>query len=1032
MNIAAISVRNPVFSNLLLLVMLVGGIITYRSMTREVFPEIPLDMILIRTIYTNAPPEEVEKQITIPIENSIENIENVESVASQSYESVSMIEVKVQQGTQDLQKMVNDIKTGIEQIEHYPEEAEEPQVIEVKSQIPVIGVSVSGDMPEVARRKVTEELKTRLMRVDGVASLQISGLRNIEIWVEADPLRLNALGISVNQIASAIGDANVSLPAGNIEGVRQEFPLRTPEKLKRPGDVKRVVIKRDGAGRTIRVEDVAQVTETFEEKESFGRVDGKDAMTLIVMKSQTGNTIEITNDVRRIIGEMQKELPDQVILKDYQDSSRYIRQRLKTLYKSGAIGLALVCLVLFTFLNWRMAFWTAIGIPASFLGAFLVMDQFGITINMMSLFSMILVLGMVVDDAIIVSENVYRYLLLGYPAGKAAVMGTMEVVMPVTAAIITTIAAFLPMLMMTGIMGKFIATIPIVVSITLFMSLIEAFFILPSHLADFSKSSNKPFETESAWFKKVRRVYRKIIKYALRRRYMSLATAMLLVTASLLYAFTQMNFVMFKPKDLVGFLVKLEMPVGTRLEETGNVLRQVEEIASSLPKGDVVTSVSMIGTTLDYSTGRVTYGSHVAQTLFESTEFDTEGRRNAFVVADEVRQKLKMITGARSLEVKELGGGPPVGAALEARISGDNYGTLTELTRLLKEHLRSIPGVEDIKDNYTQGKIEILLKPDSQKMPLMNLTDAQIAMAVKSYFDGRVATTIKRGKDDIDVTVKYALPYRDDVSFINQAKVTNSKGEQVRLLTVADIEWKRGYSTINHYNGKRTIKVFADVDTDVITSGQLTKKVDRFFETISKRYPGYTLTFGGEREEQMKSVSSLLRATVIALLIIYLILGTLFKSFLQPLVVLSAIPFSFIGVIVGHKIMGEPIGILSLIGFAALIGIVVNDSLVMVDFINKARLRGAPRWLSVLRSSFVRFRPVILTSLTTIFGLSTLAFKTTGQAAFLAPMAISIVFGLVFSTALTLVIIPCTYAILDDFLLRLFGKQAVTFHEREI
>ncbi|MFQ5432097.1 MAG: efflux RND transporter permease subunit [Nitrospinota bacterium] len=1024
--------RNPVFSNLLLLVMLIGGIITYRSMTREVFPEVPLDMILIRTVYTNAPPEEVEKQITIPIENSIENIENVESVASQSYESVSIVEVKVRQGTQDLQKMVNDIKTEIEQIENYPDDAEEPRVIEVKSQIPVIGVSVSGDIPEVARRKVTEELKNRLMRIDGVASLQISGLRDIEIWVEADPLRLNALGISVNQIANAIGDANVSLPAGNIEGVRQEFPLRTPEKLKRPGDVKRVIIKRGAAGRSIRVEDVAQVTETFEEEESFGRVDGENAMTLIVMKSQSGNTIEITNEARRIIAGMQKELPEKVTLKAYQDSSRYIRQRLKTLYKSGAIGLVLVCLVLFAFLNWRMALWTALGIPASFLGAFLLMDQFGITINMMSLFSMILVLGMVVDDAIIVSENVYRYLLMGYPSGRAAVMGTMEVVMPVTAAITTTVAAFLPMLMMTGIMGKFISTIPIVVSITLFMSMIEAFFILPSHLADFSASSKKPLEKESTWFKKVRRIYRKIIKTMLRHRYISLAGAILLVLGTLFYAYTRMNFVMFKPKDLVGFLVKLEMPVGTRLEETGNVLRQVEKIASSLPKEDVEAAVSMIGTTLDYSTGRVTFGSHVAQTLFESTEFDTRGRRNGYTVADEVRQKLKTVTGARSLEVKELGGGPPVGAALEARISGDDYGTLTELTRLLKEYLKSISGVVDVKDNYTQGKTEIHLKPDTQKLSLMNLNEARIATAVRSYFDGRVATTIKRGKDDIDVTVKYAKPYRDDVSFINQAKVTNSRGEQVRLMSVADMEWKRGYSTINRYNGNRTIKVFANVNTDVITSGQLTEKVKKFFKTVSERYPGYTLDFGGEREEQMKSVSSLLRATVIALLIIYLILGTLFKSFLQPLVVMSSIPFSFVGVVVGHKIMGEPIGILSLIGLAALTGIVVNDSLVMVDFINKARIRGAPRWLSVLRSAFVRFRPVVLTSLTTIFGLATLAFKTTGQAAFLAPMAISIVFGLVFSTILTLIIIPCAYAVLDDFLLRLFGKEAVKFHEREI
>ena len=484
MNVATFSVKNPVFANLLLLVMLIGGIITYRLMTREVFPEVPLDMILIRTIYTGAPPEEIEKQITIPIENAIENTENVESVASQSYEGISVMEVKVQQGTKDLQKMVNDIKNEIELIENYPQEAEEPKVIEVKSEIPVIGISISGPIQEQSRRKVAEELKNRLIRIDGVASLQISGLRDIEIWVEVDPLRQYALGIAARQVVDAVSAANVTLPAGIIEGARQEFPLRTPEKLKNAADVGRTVIVRDKAGRNIRVSDVAQVTEQFEEEESFGRVDGNKAITITVLKSQTGNTIEITNQVRKIIAEFQKELPQKVILTTYQDSSRYIRQRLKTLYKSGTIGLILVCIVLFTFLNWRMAIWTALGIPASFLGAFILMDWFGITINMMSLFSMILVLGMVVDDAIIVSENVYRYLLLGYSPGAAAVKGTMEVVLPVTAAIITTVAAFLPMLMMTGIMGKFISTIPIVVSITLFMSLIEAFVILPSQLAE--------------------------------------------------------------------------------------------------------------------------------------------------------------------------------------------------------------------------------------------------------------------------------------------------------------------------------------------------------------------------------------------------------------------------------------------------------------------------------------------------------------------------------------------------------------------
>ncbi len=1031
MKVAEFSVKNPVFANLLLIALLVGGGWTYYTMTREVFPQIPLDIIVVRAVYEGATPEEVEKQITIPIEGAIENIENIESIASQSYEGISIIEVMVQQEAKDLQKMVNDVKSEIELIENFPKEAEELRVIEIKSEIPVIGVSVSGTAGERVLRKVVEELKNRFMRVDGVSRIQISGLRDLEIWVEVDPLRLSGLNISIDQVVNAIGAANVNLPAGSLKGSRQEFPLRTTHELKTAQDVEDVIIMRDEAGRDITIGDIAAVTETFKEEETFGRIDGESAITMLVMKTRGGNTIEIAEDVREAVKTFENEMPAGVSAKFYQDSTRYIKQRLKTLYVSGSIGLALVCLVLFLFLNWRMAFWAALGIPTAFAGSFLVMNYFGITVNMLSLFSMILVLGMVVDDAIIVTENVYRYLQRGYKTGHAAVVGASEVINAITASHATTIAAFIPMLMMTGIMGKFISTIPIVVTIALSMSYIEAFLILPSHLADFSKPPKKAIEKEREWFLKMRKVYRRTIKTMLKHRYLSLLAAGLIVASTVAYSYNYMKFVLFNSKDLVGFVAMIEMPVGTNLRETGRVLRQVEEIAASLPKEDLLRSVSTVGMQLDHSTGRTTFGTHLAQTMFESTEFNTPGRRNAKIVAEEVREKLKAITGARSIEIRKHGGGPPVGRALEARISGDDYEILVAVSRDIKKYLKNIPGVSDVKDNYNRGKNELHVIPLKDRLSLYGLDESRVAVAIRTYFKGRIAASIKRGRDDIDVRVKYAQPYRDDVNFLSQVIVTNTRGEQVRLSSISEIKWKRGYSTVNHYNRKRTLKVFADVDTSVITSTELTKMVEERFADVSTRHPGYSIEFGGENEEQMKSVKSLLRATAMALIVIYLILGTLFGSFLQPIVIIAAIPFSFVGVVFGHLLIGEPIGLLSLIGVAALTGIVVNDSLVLVDFINRSRQRGATRWLSILRSAFVRFRPVILTSITTILGLSTIAFKTTGQSAFLAPMAISIVFGLVFSTILTLAVIPCVYAVLDDFLIAFYGKEAIVFRERE-
>jgi len=1032
MNIARLSVRNPVFANLLLLVLLVGGITSYHLMPREVFPEIPLDMVVISTDFIGAPPEEVEKQVTIPIENAMEAVENIESIASQSYENISVMEIKIRQGTKDLQKMVNDIKDEIDKIEHFPDSAKKPQVLLIESEIPLINVSVAGTAPESVRRKVADELKNRLLRIQGVARVQTSGFRDIEIWAETDPLRAGAMKITLDRISGAIAAANVNIPAGQMESAKHDFPLRTTSELKTAGDVAQVVIYRDSTGRQVRVRDVANVAERFEKKRTLGRVDGENSVSLLVMKAHGGSTISIVNQVREVIDKFHTELPGSIRIKTSQDSSRYIRQRLKTLYRSGTIGLIFVCAVLFLFLNWRMAFWTALGIPAAFAGTLMIMDYIGISINMMSLFAMILVLGMVVDDAIIVTENVFRYLQAGLKPERAAVVGASQVFKPVIAATTTTVAAFTPMLMMTGIMGKFISNIPIVVTITLLVSLVEAFFILPSHLADFAKPGKERMKKERGWFRKVRKRYRSLIKLFLRYRYRVLAIVLAVFLGTLYYAVYHMKFVLFNSKDLVGFIVKVEMPVGASLEETGKMLRKVEKMADSLPKQDIKATVSMAGMTLNYQNGRVQFGQNLGQTLFESTEFDTPGRRNAFIVMNEVREKVKLLTGMRTVEVTKLGGGPPLGHALEARISGTSYPTIREIAREMEDYLKTIPGVKDIRDDFVPGKSEIRVIPDPTKLSLYGLTERDIASSVRTAFDGLVATTIRRGRDDIDVRLIFAKPYRDDLNFIPQILLTSPSGKQVRLSSVADIKWQTGLSTINRFNRKRTIKVFADVNNDIITSSELSGIVKKHFRNISRDYPGSSLDFGGETAEQRKSVVSLVKASLIGILVIYLILGTLFKSFMQPVVVIMAIPFSYIGVVVGHELMGEPIGMLSLIGLAALTGIVVNDSLVMVDFINGSRINGAGRWLSILRSAFVRFRAVILTSLTTILGLSTLAFRTTGQAAFLAPMAISIVFGLVFSTILTLLVIPCLYAALDDLMIKIYGKEGIVFRERDV
>ncbi|MBU1742578.1 MAG: efflux RND transporter permease subunit, partial [Proteobacteria bacterium] len=730
-----------------------------------------------------------------------------------------------------------------------------------------------------------------------------------------------------------------------------------------------------------------------------------------------------------LVADYQKRLPPGIRIEISRDSSVWIKSRLKTMYTNGFWGFLFVCITLFVFLTWRTAIWTALGIPASFMGAIIFMYAAGLTINMLTLFSLILVLGIVVDDAIIVSENVHRHQLMGKSPRDAAIDGANEVTMPVIAAILTTIAAFLPMLMMSGIMGKFMAVIPQVVTFALLASLIEALVILPSHLADFLKPipPEQRKAKEGRLYPFLRRRYRRGLRIVLRLRYLAVAVAIALAGVMGHVAVTKIPFILFDAKDISAFMINIETPVGTKLAKTGEVVAQIERIVKKLSKKDVNTITTFVGRQIDHKTGASEDGSHLAQVTIETSHFDTEGRRNGFVVMEDVRRRLTGLTGVSRLEVSEIAGGPPVGSPVELRVRGEKFKTLRLIAEEIKAYLRSLPGVVDLKDDFNPGKREIIVRPYLQKALRLGLTADQIALATRTSFGGTKASDIRRGRDEIDIVVKLAQRFRDNPSFVDQIKVKNLKGKLVPFRAVADRIFVRGLSTVKRYERKRAITVTANVNKAVTTSNQVNRLLMAKFADLGKRYPGYDLAFGGEHEEQQESLQSLLAAFLVAVLLIFIILGALFRSYSQPFVVLFALPFGFIGVVVGHLVMDITFGILSLLGLVALCGVVVNDSLVLVDFINSSRRRGGGRWMSIIRGGTLRLRPIILTSVTTILGLSTLMFKTTGQAGFLAPMAISLCWGLAFATLLTLYLVPCVLAINDDFRLMFkWLKRVVT------
>ena len=1016
MRIAEFSVNNRVPANLLLLTMVIGGLIGYQMMNREVFPVVSIDRVAISTENPGASAEEIEKEITIPIEKEIKGLRGIEHIESRSLEGISLIEAELEPG-RDLKALAQDIRSRIERMRDLPEEAEDPLVNEIEFEPPVVMVGISGAASEEVIRNVADNLEDRINRIDGVGSITLSGYRDREIWIEVDPDRMYAMGIGIGEVIRAVRERNLDLAGGSLKGDREELLLRTVGEFRDIPEVEGMVIRRNPRGRHIYLRDIGTATLTYEEEKNYGRINGQRSITLNVTKTIDGDSITIMEEIGGLVDRMREEIPSEIEISFTQNSAVWIQSRLHTLYVNGAIGFTLVCLTLFVFLTWRMALWTAIGIPASFLGAFALMALMGQSINMISMFALIVVLGLVVDDAIIITENIYRHISMGHLPKEAAIRGTQEVLKPVLATVITTFAAFLPMLMMSGMLGKFMRVIPIVVMLVLLMSLVEALIILPSHLADFARPRSEDPRNkyrDGVWFLRLRRNYQKLLVLSLRYRYRVVPGVILLAVALVGAAFYFQKFVLFGAKDIPGFIVVLEMPEGTNLDETSRILATIENRAELLPPDDWNAIVSLVGLQLDPQTGRPKIGKNLGQVYVELEDFDSPLRRNGYEVLREMRERVVGLTGFKSMRVQALEGGPPVGEAVELKVRGDSFAKLREISGEIQTFLEGIPGVKDIRDDYSSGKKEVQFRVDPAKAALYGLDAAQVARALRASFHGEEASRIRWEDETLNILVQFAEPYRNDYRYLEQVRIANKDGVLVPIKSIATPTLYQGLSSISRRDHHRAITITADTETETITSREVTRMIKEKFGRLDRRHPGYDLAFGGETEEQRKSVGSLMRAYGVTILIIYMILGGLFKSFIQPFAVMFAVPFGIIGVIVGHFVMNQNLSILSLIGTVALSGVVVNDSLLMVDFINRARQKGMRRWRSIVDAGRVRMRPILLTTLTTMLGLLALSFQTRGQAGFLAPMAIAIVWGLFFATALTLLLVPSLFAIGDD------------------
>ncbi|HFD92817.1 MAG TPA: efflux RND transporter permease subunit [Gammaproteobacteria bacterium] len=1032
MRVVSFSIANPLVTNLLLVLVVVVGITSWYAMPQEMFPVVELDKVRVTTVFEGASPEEIERQVTLPIEEELDGMTDIDVITSTSSEGLSNILVEFKHGA-DIDEFLLDARTAIDRLTDLPEEAERPEITRLKTRFPVLNVALYGDVALPALMKVAERLKRRLLAVPGVASAGTAGEREWELRVVVDPLKLAARRVPVSLVTRQLQDNLRDLPGGSIEAEEGDILLRGLGLSPDPRTIGELVLRTNPQGGKLLLKEVADIHFQLEEARTLARFNGQPSVNITVTKTPDASTIDVSQRVRQLVEELHGEYPPTVRLAVYSDLSKYVKTRLDTVKSSGLVGLVLVLLSLYLFLNFRVAVITALGIPVSFLFATIMLHYLGYTINMVSLFAFLVVLGMIVDDAIIVTENIYRHMEGGLDGAAAAQKGAREVFWPVVASTATTIAAFMPMFSVGGTMGAFIAVIPVVVIFALTGSLLEVFGVLPSHACELLKvnGGDRPRRRVVDWGRLLER-YVIMMRWCLHNRYL-VSTAIVGVLAIFLtFAATRMSFELFGSVETGQFFVNVEAPNTYSIEDSARLAARIEALVmEEIGEDELDSLLTNVGVTfVDFTT--IKFESNYIQLIIDlekprphgfierwvtplvSLRFSREGtrERDTLTVINAIRARLQTLPGIQRLSILRTQGGP-AGSDVEIGILGEDIEMLREQGDRIVHYLRQLPGVYDVRQDLEPGKLEYHYTLNERGRQ-MGLTQRTLAEAVRTGFQGRTVVHVTREDHRVPVRVIYPEQLRREGTALQDLQVVLPSGKVVYLGDVADIVMSRGANVVKRRDMQRMATVTAEVDPTVVTAIEVSDQVQREFGPSYEGLPGYDLIFLGEKRKAGHSIQDMLRAMVIALAVIFFILAALFKSLLDPLVVMVAIPFGIIGVIFGHWALGFHLQFLSLVGFLALAGIVVNDSLILVDFAKRLRDQGWERLEAMVEAGRVRTRPILLTSITTFLGVSPLIFFSTGQAAFLAPMAVSLGFGLLFATALILIGIPCFYLLADD------------------
>lgn len=1057
--------RNHVAANLLMLLILVAGAISLMRNTVEIFPETSVDIITVEVPYLGAAPEEAEEGVVLRVEEAVAGIDGVKRVRGTAMEGMGLVLIEVDDYA-ETREVLDDVKAEVDRITTFPRETEKPIITEITIRNHVISIVLSGDVPERTLKELAERMRDELTAKPNITQVDVAGARNYEISIEVSEETLRRYNLSFERVAQAVAAASLDLPGGSVKTEGGEILIRTKGQRYRGPEFENIVVLTRPGGTRIRLGDIAEVKDAFEDSDLVSYFDGQRSVQLQVYRVGDQNLLDVVDTVYSYIEDKRGDLPAGVSINTWMDNSEYLRSRMELLVKNAAFGLVLVFFVLSLFLDLRLAFWTTLGIPISFMGAFWLMPYADTTINMMSLFAFILALGIVVDDAIVVGENIFEYLQQGYRPVDAAVKGVREMASPVVMAVLTTIFAFMPLLFVYGIYGKFIRVIPIVVISILSVSLVEALLILPAHLAGGRHRYGKghkpgPVARFQGFIRTrldnfVRNRFIRFVDLAVSWRYVTVAAALAVLLLAIGYV--QGGFIKFSLMPSVeadNVWASLSMPQGTDVEQTRRVVERIEAAAERVrekidaerleileEEPDQFRSVfEHIATSIGeqpFTSGEgggppvtADTGSHAAEVNIQLLESEHRGGRYSSEKIEQMwRDEVGEIPGVSSLTFSSsLFHG---GNAIEVELSHYNFDQLLQAADNLKETLDDFPGVYDIADSFETGKMELKLQlKDTGR--LLGLTVEDLARQVRQGFYGYEVQRVQRGREDIRVMVRYPEEQRRSLADVERMRIRLPDGTEVPFEEVAEVDLGRGYATISRADQRRIVSVTASVDQAVVTSNEVNDVLRaRTLPALQEQYPGLIYNFEGEQKIQGEIAASLGASAAIALMAIFALLAVQFRSYSQPAIIMSAIPFGLIGALIGHIVMSLyytamqyftlgiwqtvpfNFSILSIFGIVALTGIVVNDSLIMIDLINNERTAGVPLKQIVQDSVLRRFRPIMLTTLTTFFGLVPMMLEQSLQARFLIPMAVSLAFGVLFATMITLILVPSLYMILED------------------